>query len=140
VSEQRPFTYQFIIERWADGLKVLGAGNSAGLLASGASLQFFAARPELWNPIKIGATFFLIGILLFSIAFLILTILPLSIENLFASSDKTYRLFREMIAALIATNKQERTIYFILVLSSLLSFLCFIFGCLFGVLRVVLFV
>ena len=34
----------FIIERWADGLKVLGAANGASLLASGASLRL-AARP-----------------------------------------------------------------------------------------------
>jgi hypothetical protein len=56
VSDQRPFTYQFLIERWADGLKVLGAGNGAGLLASGASLQFFANKPELFW-IKVGAGF-----------------------------------------------------------------------------------
>jgi hypothetical protein len=37
-------SYQFIIERWADGLKVLGAANGASLLASGASLRL-AARP-----------------------------------------------------------------------------------------------
>jgi hypothetical protein len=57
VSDQRSFTYQFIIERWADGLKILGAGNGAGLLASGASLQFFAAKPELLFWVKVGAFF-----------------------------------------------------------------------------------
>jgi hypothetical protein len=137
MSDQRPFTYQFLIERWADGLKLLGAGNSAGLLASGASLQYFAARPELiW--IKVAAVFFLAGILLFAVAFLILTILPLAIESFLASSDKIYRVFKDMITDLQAANKQDARVYLMFVLTSLASFLCFIVGCLVGGLNVVL--
>jgi len=139
VSDQKPFTYQFIIERWADGLKVLGAGNGAGLLASGASLQFFTATPEILRSIKLGAFFFLIGILLFAVAFLILTILPLVIERFLASSDKTYGTFIDMIKDMNSANKTVSSIYLILALSSVFSVLCFFIGCLSGVLKVVLF-
>jgi hypothetical protein len=137
MSDQKPFTYQFIIERWADGLKLLGAGNGAGLLASGASLQFFAAKLELLFWIKVGAVFFLAGVLLFAFAFLILTILPLAIERFLASSDKTHRVFRDMITDLIATNKEDGVVYVILVATSLSSFVCFIIGCMFGAFNVV---
>jgi hypothetical protein len=140
LSDQRPFTYQFLIERWADGLKVLGAGNGAGLLASGASLQFFAAKPELLSSIKVAAGFFLAGILLFAVAFLILTALPLSIESFLASSNKTYRVFKDMMGDVIAYSKEGGRLYIALILTSLLSFLCFMVDCLYGVLHVILFV
>ena len=57
MSDRKPITYQFIIEGLADGLEVLGAGNGAGLLASGASLQFFCAKPGLLAAIKVGQVF-----------------------------------------------------------------------------------
>jgi hypothetical protein len=137
VRDQKPFTYQFIIERWADGLKFLGAGNGTGLLASGAALQYIVIKPEpFW--IKVGAGFFLAGVLLFAFAFFILTILPLAIERFLASSDKTYSVFKDMMTDLIATNKEDGRIYSIFVLYSIFSFLCLIIGCLSGVLHVVL--
>jgi hypothetical protein len=140
MSDQRPFTYQFLIERWADGLKVLGAGNGAGLLASGASLRFFSPRPELLTAIKVGAAFFLVGLLLFAIAFLVLSILPLTIEIFLASSDRTFSVFRDMMTALCARNKKDERFYLAFVLSSLISFICFVAGCLFAVLHVILFI
>ena len=121
MSDQKPITYQFIIERWADGLKVLGAGNGAGLLASGASLRFFATnKPELLTEVKVGAGFFLVGLILFAIAFLFLTVLPLSIESFLGSSDKIYRAFKDMITDFIAANKEDERVYIALGLSSLL--------------------
>ena len=44
---EKPFTYQYIIDRWADGLKILAVGNSGGLLASGAAFQFSAHKTEI---------------------------------------------------------------------------------------------
>ena len=94
---EKPFTYQNIIDRWADGLKVLGAGNSAGLLASGASFQFFASKPDIVGTVKVAAAFYLLGILLFAIAFLTLTILPLAIEKFVIASSASYSGFVEMM-------------------------------------------
>jgi hypothetical protein len=139
VSDQKPITYQFLIERWADGLKVLGAGNGAGLLASGASLQFLSAKPGLLTSIKVGAGFFLVGILSFAVAFLLLTILPLTIQHFIASSDKIYKEFKVMITDLMATNKADGRAYVALVLTSMFSFVCFMVGSSYIVVNVISF-
>jgi hypothetical protein len=127
MTVEKPFTYQYILDRWADGLKVLGAGNSAGLLASGASFQFFATKPEAVGSIHRAAFFFLIGIFLFAMAFLVLTVLPLAIERFVFASQNSYQSFHELLADLIK-HKQHGKAYFLLVIASLLSFLFFMLG------------
>jgi hypothetical protein len=139
VSDQKSITYQFIIERWADGLKVLGAGNGAGLLASGASLQFLSAKPGLLTSIKVGAGCFLVGTLLFAVAFLLLTILPLTIQHFLASSEKIYKEFKVMIEDLMATNKLDGRAYVALVLTSMFSFVFFMLGSSYIVLNIISF-
>lgn len=139
MSDQKQITYQFIIERWADGLKVLAAGNGAGLLASGASLQYFSAKPGLLTSIKVGAGFFFIGILLFAVAFLLLTVLPLTIEHFLASSNKIYKEFKDMMTDLTTAHKEDGRAYVALVLTSIFSFICFIVGSGYIVLNVISF-
>ena len=139
MSDQKPITYQFIIERWADGLKVLGAGNGAGLLASGESLQFFPAKPGLLTSIKVGAGFFLAGLLSFALAFFVLTVLPLTIEHFLASSEKIYKEFKDMMTDLMLTNKNDASSYIALVLISMFSFVCFMVGSLYIVVNIILF-
>jgi hypothetical protein len=131
VPDQNPISYQFIIERWSDGLKVLGAGNGAGFLASAASFQYFAAnKPTLLFSIKIAAAFFLAGIILFAFAFAILTFLPAAIERFLRSSNKKYKAFGEMMNALAKANKDDRHAYVMGLLLSIVSFICFLGGCL----------
>ena len=88
MSAQKPIAYQFIIERWAGGLKVLGAGHGAGILASAASIQYFSGRPEFFFYIKWGPDFFVVGVIFFAVAFVILTILPLVIEGHHTKTNK----------------------------------------------------
>jgi hypothetical protein len=88
MSDQKPIAYQFIIERWAGGLKVLGAGHGAGILASAASIQYFSGRPEFFFYIKLGPDFFVVGVIFFAVAFVILTILPLVIEGHHTKTNK----------------------------------------------------
>jgi phosphate/sulfate permease len=129
MPDQKPFTYQYIFDRWADGLKVLGAGNGTGLIAAGASVQYLTSKPELVIFLKIGASLFLLGVILFAVAYLIVTILPLAILHFVEESDKTYITFREMIVAYTESKKTEKTVYLALVALSILSFICFIVGC-----------
>jgi hypothetical protein len=69
----------------------------------------------------------LIGIFLFAMAFLILTVLPLAIERFVFASQNSYQSFHELLADLIK-HKQHGKAYFFLVIASLLSFLFFMLG------------
>ena len=124
---EKPFTYQYILDRWADGLKVLGAGNSAGLLASAASFQFFANKPEIIGITKCAAVFFLVGSFLFAIAFFILTILPLGIERFVLASRTTYNGFFQLMNA-FSKDRENLKLYGVFIVASILSFLFFIIG------------
>ena len=88
---------------------------------------------------KVGAGFFLVGILSFAVAFLLLTILPLTIQHFLASSDKIYKEFKVMIMDLMATNKADGRAYVALVLTSMFSFVCFMVGSLYFVVNVISF-
>jgi hypothetical protein len=129
VIRQKSLSYEFIIERWADGLKVLGAGNGAGVLASAASLQFIATnRPDVLGSVKWGVGCFLAGLFCFSMAFLFLTIFPIAIDRFLTSSTRKYKTLMDAIKALTKANKSERNAYLGLVIFSLLSFVFFIAG------------
>lgn len=51
-----------------DGIKLIGTGNGAGALASLAAMYYFAQRPELQASIKVGAVFYVVGLLIFALA------------------------------------------------------------------------
>ena len=53
-----------------DGVKLIGTGNGAGALAPLAAMYYFAQRPELQTTIKVGAVFYLVGLLIFAMALL----------------------------------------------------------------------
>jgi hypothetical protein len=53
------------------------------------------------------------------ICIFILTLLPLVIERFLASSDKSYKVFNDMITNLIAANKEDGRIYSVFILSSI---------------------
>jgi hypothetical protein len=129
MSDKNPFSYQFLFERWADALKVLGAGNGTGLLASAASLQLFVSKPELAGTIKSGGVLFLIGVIFFGLVFALLTVLLLAFEKFFASSDRTYADFREMISAFGKADKSAGRSFLMVWICALVSLCCFLAGC-----------
>lgn len=129
MSDQKPFSYQFIIERWADGLKVLGAGNGTGFLASAAALQSFSSKPELLSAVKTSTGFFFGGVILFAVAYLVLTILPLAILNFVEESGKTHDKFTDMTRAFVRSKKSDAVAFMTFMLTAILSFFCFIGGC-----------
>jgi hypothetical protein len=59
---------------WADGLKIVGAGNGAGFLTAGAALNSFQGHHRGLIEVKIAGTLFFIGILTFAFAILMIYI------------------------------------------------------------------
>jgi hypothetical protein len=57
------FNYQW----HADILKVVSAGNAAGVLAAGAAIDHFANRPDIQWYIKLAGLFFFVGVFCFPI-------------------------------------------------------------------------
>jgi hypothetical protein len=56
--------------KWADALKVLGAGNGTGLIAAGAALTTLAKdHPNTLTYIKIGGACFFVGVVTFALGF-----------------------------------------------------------------------
>jgi hypothetical protein len=65
-----PLKIEFIIDRWADGIKLIGAGNSAGLFAAGVALYYFASRPfPVIRFLKTAAGTYSLGLVAFVIAY-----------------------------------------------------------------------
>src|SRR4051812_16360907 len=64
---------KFSFERWADGLKVLGAGNGTGLLATTAGLHYLSANTHILIELRLSAAAFFSGIILFAFSFLVFT-------------------------------------------------------------------
>jgi mannitol-specific phosphotransferase system IIBC component len=75
VNEQvKPLSMFEIAKWWADGLKVVGAGNGAGFLTCGAAFAAFHDHPRGLFAIKVSGVCFFIGIVTFALAFLLIHI------------------------------------------------------------------
>jgi hypothetical protein len=75
VKEQvKPLSMFEIAKWWADGLKVVGAGNGAGFLTCGAAFTAFHDHPRGLFEIKVSGVCFFIGIVTFALAFLLIHI------------------------------------------------------------------
>jgi hypothetical protein len=59
---------------WADGLKIVGAGNGAGFLTAGAALNSFQGHHRGLIEVKIAGSFFFVGIISFAFAILMVYI------------------------------------------------------------------
>jgi uncharacterized membrane protein YvlD (DUF360 family) len=69
-----PFTEQYRTDRYIDALKLIGAGNTSGLFALGFAIFNAGQRPALILTIlKVSLAFYTIGLLLFVLAFILLT-------------------------------------------------------------------
>jgi hypothetical protein len=73
-EQLKPLSMFGIAKWWADGLKVLGAGNGAGFLTSGAALSPFHDHYRALFVVKIAGACFFVGIITFAVAFLFLHI------------------------------------------------------------------
>jgi hypothetical protein len=108
-EHHKPMTSQFLLERLADGLKVLGAGNGAGLLAAGTALQLFSSRTEVLLTLKLVAGAFLLGVLTFAGAFFSLVALIWSIEEFQAAEpNRAYQGFDNLIKELVKPMRRRR--------------------------------
>lgn len=58
-----------LANKWSEALKVVGAGNGAGLVAAGAALSAFAKYPAVLLFIKIGGACFFVGVVTFALGF-----------------------------------------------------------------------
>ena len=65
-----PLKIEYVIDRWADTIKLIGGGNSAGLFASGVALYYFAGKPYPVGLIfKLSAGTYFVGLLFFVAAY-----------------------------------------------------------------------
>ena len=126
---QKPFTLQFLIERWADGLKALGAGNGTGLIASGAAIQFFAAKPEAIFLIKIASAAFMGGVLLFAVAFVTLMSLMFKFDEFLADHAAKLHPKGMTSAVWMVIGMKSGNVYTRFVCLALMSLLAFLVGC-----------
>ena len=60
---------QYEVDKWLDGIKMVGTGNSAGLFGGLVALYYFKDRPELLHVIKVATGQYLAGVVLFAISF-----------------------------------------------------------------------
>ena len=68
-DQMKPLSMFETAKWWAEGIKVAGAGNGAGLLTAGAALSAFHDHHASLLLVKIAGTSFFIGVLAFAIAF-----------------------------------------------------------------------
>jgi hypothetical protein len=89
-----------LANKWAEALKVVGAGNGAGLIAAGAALSTSSTNAAMLLWIKVGGVIFFLGVLTFALAF---ALLQLSIF----SHDEMLHAIRKKEKDLVA--KQRKT-------------------------------
>jgi hypothetical protein len=68
-KQAEPLQLFDLANRWGEIIKVVGAGNAAGVVAAGAALPTFARHPTVLLIIKIGGVFFFAGVVTFALAF-----------------------------------------------------------------------
>jgi hypothetical protein len=68
-KQAEPLSLFDLADKWSEALKVVGAGNGAGLIAAGAALRTFATYPSALIFIKIGGLFFFVGVLTFALGY-----------------------------------------------------------------------
>jgi len=68
-DQLKPLNMFELASKWTDGLKVLGSANGAALIAAGAALHAFSARPEAIFWVKFAGIIFFVGVFAFAIAF-----------------------------------------------------------------------
>jgi hypothetical protein len=68
-TQSKPLGMFDLANKWVEAIKVIGAGNAAGVVAAGAALTPFAKYPTTLILIKFGGLCFFTGVFLFACAF-----------------------------------------------------------------------
>lgn len=66
-DQLKPLSMFELAKWWMDGIKLIGAGNAAGLLAAGASLSTIQSRPLTLVLVKIAGAIFFAGVFAFAV-------------------------------------------------------------------------
>jgi hypothetical protein len=77
--------------------------------------------------VKIAASLFLVGVVLFAIAYFFLTILPMAIDKFAFSSGQTYESFTELMTE-FTRDRENNKVYLVMVFVAIFSFLSFLMG------------
>ena len=72
IEQLKPLSMFETAKWWADGLKVLGAGNGAGILTAGAALSTFNDQQQALLEVKLAGLSFFIGLCSFALAFFLI--------------------------------------------------------------------
>jgi hypothetical protein len=88
-----------LANQWSEALKVVGAGNGAGLITAGAALSTFSKYPMILSLIKVGGVCFFVGVAAFGLGFA-------SIQLAIFAYDEMLHGVRNKDASGAARNKQ----------------------------------
>jgi hypothetical protein len=88
-EQLKPLSMFELAKWWADAIKVIGAGNGTGLLASGAALGPFQDHHHSLFFVKLAGAVFFLGVFAFAIAFAMLH------RALFAQDEISQALLRK---------------------------------------------
>jgi hypothetical protein len=80
--------------RWTDALKVIGAGNGAGVLAAGSAISALSGHANVVPWLKIGGGFFFVGLICFAVAFFLIH------RAVFAFDDMLHATRRKDVASI----------------------------------------
>jgi len=80
-----------LANKWAEALKVVGAGNGAGLIAAGAALSASSANATMLLWVKIGGVIFFFGVLTLALAFALLQLSIFSHDEMLHAIRKNDR-------------------------------------------------
>jgi len=95
-------------DRFAEALKIVGAGNGTGAIALAAALHSFADKMHVLSWIKSSATAFGFGVLFFAAAYFCLMYAYVHLENYATDLDRTVAANADMSPS--ATNAKDASI------------------------------
>jgi len=86
-----PLSMFELARHWIDGLKIIGAGNGAGLLAAGAALNTFSTHQNLIPWIKAAAIVYFGGVFAFAFGLWFIHVAVFEFDEMAHSSRKQDR-------------------------------------------------
>jgi hypothetical protein len=80
-GQLKPLSMFEIAKWWAEGIKVVGAGNGAGFITAGAALTPFHEHHVALFFVKAAGVSFFVGIIAFGVAFLMIYVAKRPIQG-----------------------------------------------------------
>ncbi|QND73154.1 hypothetical protein [Tardiphaga robiniae] len=90
-EQLEPLSLFDLANKWSEAVKVLGAGNGAGLVAAGAALSAFAKYPTMLPVIKASGCLFFAGTLTFAVSFALIQLSIFSYDEMLHAIRKNSR-------------------------------------------------